>query len=108
MPEDKGLGALLERLANYQEPVLSVFLNVNPARPENRGKAYVLRLKDALKDKKVPQALVERVLEYVNRERLRTHTLVLFSTSDDLFAVYKLHVELLEEVRWGEPFVAPF
>jgi peptide subunit release factor 1 (eRF1) len=84
-----------------------VFLNVNPARPENRGKAYVLRLKDALKDKKVPQALVERVLEYVDRERLQTHTLVLFSTSDDLFEVHKLHVELLEEVRWGEPFVAP-
>jgi len=106
MQGTKALEALKERITNYPGPVLSVSLNVNPARSENQGKAYVLRLK-SIKDKKAPQALVERVSEYVSWERFQARTLVLFAATDGLFETYGLHMELPEEGHWEEPYVAP-
>jgi hypothetical protein len=44
MPGSECLEALEEQIANHAEPVLSVYMNVNPARPENRKKAYVASL----------------------------------------------------------------
>ncbi len=107
MQGTESLEALIERVASHQKPLLSVYLNVNPARSENQDKAYTLRLKGALKDKKVPQALAEPVLEYVGQERLRTRTLVIFTAPDGLFEIYRLHVELPEQAHWGEPYLAP-
>jgi len=101
------LGALKERVAGYPEPLLSVYLNVNPAHPENRFKAYALRLKDALKEAGVPGELSARVLEYVEREQPRARTLALFAAPDGTLDGYRLRVELPERVRWGEPYVAP-
>jgi peptide subunit release factor 1 (eRF1) len=50
---------------------------------------------------------MEHVLDHVNQERLQTRTLVLFAAPDGLFEDYKLHVELPEQVHWGEPYLAP-
>lgn len=101
------LAALKERVAGYPKPLLSAYLGVNPARPENRAKAYVIRLKDALKEVGAPEEVSGRVLEYVETEQPRSRTLVLFAATDGLFEVYRLGMELPERVRWGEPYVAP-
>jgi hypothetical protein len=107
MLSTEDLEILKERVAGYPEPTLSVYLNVNPASPENQGKAYAIRLKDALKEHGVPKALAERVLDHVEAEQPRMRALVLFATPDGPFEVYWLRTELPEEVRWGEPYVAP-
>jgi hypothetical protein len=104
-PED--LRAIGERVSGYPVPALSVYLNVNPASAENRRKAYVIRLKDALRENEVPGDLMERVLSYVESERPRMRTLVLFAAPEGRFETYWLQAELPEEVRWGEPYVAP-
>jgi hypothetical protein len=107
MLRTENLEVLKEQVAGYPEPTLSVYLNVNPANAENRGKAYVIRLKDALKEHGVLKVLAERVLDYAEAEQPRMRTLVLFATPDGPFEVYWLRTELPEEVRWGEPYVAP-
>jgi peptide subunit release factor 1 (eRF1) len=84
-----------------------VYLNVNPARPENRKKAYLIRLKDALKEEGVPREMATRLVEYAEGEQFRARTLVLFAAPDELFETYRLQVELPEGVRWGEPYIAP-
>jgi hypothetical protein len=101
------LERLKERVAGRPGPVLSVYLSVNPASVENRDRAYALRLKSALKENAVPRALARRVLEYVEAERPRMHTLALFATDDGPLEAYWLRAELPEKVRWGEPHLAP-
>ncbi|MDF2702482.1 MAG: hypothetical protein K0S10_1426 [Rubrobacteraceae bacterium] len=104
---EQELVALKERVAAYPGPVLSAYLSVNPADPENRAKAYVIRLKDALKEMAVQKELSGRVLAYVDREQPRARTLALFASPDEIFDIYRLQVDLPERVRWGEPYVAP-
>jgi hypothetical protein len=107
MQGTESLEALKEQIANHPEPVLSVYLNVNPARPENRKKAYLLRLKDGLKEEDVPRGMAARLLKYVEGEQFQARTLVLFAAPDRPFEVYRLQVELPEGVRWGKPYIAP-
>jgi len=104
---EEELVALKERVAGYPKPLLSVYLSVNPAHPENRAKAYVLRLKDALKEVGAPGELSARVLRYVDTEQPRARTLALFASPDGVFDAYRLRVDLPERIRWGEPYVAP-
>ena len=104
---EEELLALKERVVGYPTPLLSVYLSVNPAHPENRAKAYVLRLKEALKAVETPEDLSERVLAYVDAEQPRARTLALFASPDGIFERYRLRVDLPERIRWGEPYVAP-
>ena len=101
------LVALKERVTGFPRPLLSAYLSVNPAHPENQAKAYVIRLKDALKETGTPKELQRRVLAYVDGEQPRARTLAVFATRDEIFDIYRLRVELPERVRWGEPYVAP-
>jgi hypothetical protein len=54
---EEELVAPKEQVAGYPKPLLSVYLSVNPAHPENRGKAYVLRLKNTLKAVEAPRMI---------------------------------------------------
>ncbi len=83
MQGTESLEALKEQIASHPKPVLSVYLNVNPARPENRKKACLVRLKDALKEEGVPRGMATRLLEYVEGEQFQARTLVLFAAPDD-------------------------
>lgn len=38
-----------ELIGAKEGPVLSLYVDVNPAKPENAGRAYALRAKDAIK-----------------------------------------------------------
>ncbi|WP_273846599.1 hypothetical protein [Rubrobacter calidifluminis] len=101
------LRALKERVAGLRPPLLSVYLNVNPGNPENQNRAYVIRLKDALREEGVPKGFAGEVVGYVEELRPRMRTLVLFSSPEGWREVRWLGVELPEEVFWGEPYVAP-
>jgi hypothetical protein len=88
--------------------MFSAYVSVNAEIPENQGRAYLVRLKDAMNDEGVPEELQARIREYVESERHhRARSLVLFAAEDGLFEVYRLQVDLPESFRWGDPYVAP-
>ncbi|MBA2374776.1 MAG: peptide chain release factor 3, partial [Rubrobacter sp.] len=74
---------LRTRLEGLGESVLTVYLEVNAARPENQGQAYLIRLKNALNDLDAPEELKNRVFETVEGEKAGGRTLVLFAAGDD-------------------------
>ena len=82
-----------ETLAIAEGPILSLYLDINPAKPENANRAYALRAKDAMKALGVPQDLQDRVLEVLKNQVLEAKTAVFFA-KDKLFETLLLQVEL--------------
>ena len=82
-----------ESIGAKEGPILSLYVDVNPAKPENAGRAYALRAKDAMKALNVPEGLSERVLEVLKNQVLEARTAVFFA-GEDLFEVLLLQVEL--------------
>lgn len=120
MLDKQTIRAIREQLAPEAAPVLSLYLNVNPAEPGNRQKASVLRARTALERLDLPDGLRTEVLRRLDQEHVipEGRTLMLFSGEDPkkLFRVEYLHQELpllnLDAsdgalARWGTPFVAP-
>lgn len=103
-----------EHMAPHRAPVLSLYTDVNPAKPENARKGWFIRVKDSLKALAIPGELYDRVITLVGEDRPRARTLVLFA-AEDLLERYDLQVDMpvvdlaqgRVEVRWGEPYVAP-
>jgi hypothetical protein len=95
-------------VADHRGPILSAYLSVNAAIPENQERAYLVRLRDAMNDEGVPEDLQRQVREHLEAE---THpgarTLAIFAAEDGLFEVYRLQVDVPESFRWGDPYVAP-
>jgi hypothetical protein len=95
-------------VADRQGPILSAYLSVNADIPENQGRAYLVRLRDAMNAEGVPEELQQQVREYLESE---THPgarrLAIFAAEDGLFEVYRLQVDVPESFRWGDPYVAP-
>ena len=108
MAQAQDLRQTITSVAGRPGPVLSAYLSVNADIPENQGRAYLVRLRDAMNDEGVPESLQQRVREYTEDE---THpgarTLAIFANEDDLFEIYRLQVDVPESFRWGEPYVAP-
>src|SRR5215216_6558330 len=95
-------------VADRSGPVFSAYVSVNAAIPENQERAYLVRMRDAMNNLGVPEGLQRRVREYVEAEtHPRARTLALFAAEDGLFEVYRLHVDVPESFRWGDPYVAP-
>jgi hypothetical protein len=95
-------------VAGHPGPLFSAYLSVNADIPENQGRAYLVRLKNAMNDEGVPEELERRIREYVEADtHPRARTLALFAAEDGLFEVYRLQVDLPESFRWGDPYVAP-
>src|SRR5215217_4702395 len=95
-------------LADRPGPVFSAYVSVNAAIPENQKRAYLVRIRDAMSDLGVPEELRRRIREYVEAEtHPRARTLVLFAAEGGLFEVYRLHVDVPESFRWGDPYVVP-
>jgi hypothetical protein len=103
-----------ESLAPHTAPLLSAYLNVNPAEPTNMGRAWQAHLKNALKNLDVPRDLAKKVIDKLEMERPVGRTYAIFA-AEDLFKTYELHVDLpvidiargRAEARWGEPWVFP-
>jgi peptide subunit release factor 1 (eRF1) len=82
-----------ESLKDLKTPALSLYLDINPAKPDNAGRAYALRAKDAMKALAVPEALAEKVLELLQHEVIQAKTLALFA-DEERMELFPLQVEL--------------
>ena len=108
MAKAQELRQAITYVADRQGPILSAYLSVNADIPENQGRTYLVRLRDAMNDEDVPKDLQQRIRDYLEAEdHPAARTLAIFVDRDDLFAVYRLQVDVPESFRWGDPFVAP-
>lgn len=107
MAEERTLQQTIGTISNHSGPVLSVYLSVNPAIPENQGQAYLVRLKNELENLDVPEEVSRRTQEFLEGEKHGARTFVIFADGNDLFQVYRAQVDLPEEIRWEEPYTAP-
>lgn len=105
-------------IAPQSAPVLSLYLDVNPAKPENGGGAPIIRAKEAIKAAQVPKDLAARLTHRLEEEygvAPQARTLVVFAGEDPdrLYETYPLQLELELPgndgvlARWGEPHVTP-
>ena len=102
------LGQTMTTIAGRTGPIFSGYLSVNADIPENQRRAYLVRLRDAMNEEDVPESLQERVREFVEEEaHPGAKTLAIFMDEDDLFEVHRLHIDMPEAFRWGDPYVAP-
>jgi len=58
----KDIKFIKENIAPRKAPVLSIYLNVNPAEPTNANRAWLVRVKDSLKGLDVPREVREKVM----------------------------------------------
>ena len=108
MAQAQDLRQAITSVADRKGPILSAYLSVNADIPENQGRTYLVRLRDAMNDQGVPKDLQQRVRNYLEEEaHPAARTLAIFVDEDDLFAVYRLQVDVPESFRWGDPSVAP-
>lgn len=105
----------LKQLSNKQ-PLLSLYLDVNPSKADTREDAPLIRVKDSLRQLELPKSFVQDVLSQVKSEliRRRARSLVLFSNEDSSFSEFMhLQLELPElkdkaiVVAWGKALTAP-
>ncbi|MGB9739174.1 MAG: VLRF1 family aeRF1-type release factor [Chloroflexus sp.] len=111
-------------LGELQPPVLSLYVAVNPANPENAGRAWALRARNAVKALAAPADIEQAVLAALDAEMVpEARTLALFAaapvaearSSTVTITRLPLHIDLplldltngRVEARWGEPYIAP-
>lgn len=120
MLDKQAIESIRRQIAPHEGPLLSLYLNVNPAEAGNQQKASVLRARAALESLNMPEDLRTETLRRLEQDHVIPggRSLVLFAGEDpeELFNVQYLHKELplldLDDsegalARWGEPFVAP-
>jgi hypothetical protein len=103
-----------EHIPGHPPPVLSLYVDVNPANQINERKAWQLRAKKSVDALKIPQELQEQIIDLLEEERPHARTLVLFA-AEEFLRRYDLQVELpvvdlahgRVEARWGKPYVTP-
>jgi hypothetical protein len=110
--------ALRDQVEQHAHPVLSLYLDVNPANPDNSKKAFVLRAAEALRALSLDKEYIDKVTTKLAEEFViaKGRSLVVFAGSDvdELFNAYYLQTPLPflgasngVVANWGEPFVAP-
>ncbi len=126
MLKQKQTNELIENLSALEAPVLSVYADINPANPDNKGGGWRTRVKNALKD--IPEihkrtehreSLYDAVLELLAEERPAARTMALFAKQNHLGKTFVERVDLQVdlpvvdlrqgrvEARWGEPYIMP-
>ena len=119
-------GALIDRLSALEGPMLSVYADVNPANPDNKGKAWRTRIRKALMD--IPEihkrtehrpSLFDAIMELVDQDRPDARTVALFAKQNHLGKTFVERVDLdvslpvvdlregRVEARYGEPWIVP-
>ncbi|WP_299427095.1 VLRF1 family aeRF1-type release factor [uncultured Meiothermus sp.] len=110
MLTQEGTRYIREFVAPRVAPVLSLYLDVNPANQGNQGKAYVLRARDALEAAGVPPEVSKKVLGALEHDAPQARSRVIFAASGWI-ETYDLQVDLPlvqgVEARWGEPYLTP-
>ena len=103
-----------DTIVPHSAPLLSLYADVNPANPDNAGRAWLVRVKNTLRSLSLPRDLTEKVIEALEFERPEARTCALFA-GKDLLRMYTLRVDLpvvdlahgRVDARWGEPYVFP-
>ena len=103
-----------DTIVPHSAPLLSLYADVNPANPDNAGRAWLVRVKNTLRSLSLPPDLPEKVIEALEFERPEARTCALFA-GKDLLRMYTLRVDLpvvdlahgRVDARWGEPYVFP-
>jgi hypothetical protein len=124
---EKQLEDLRQWLESARDNVLSIYADVHPGKPENAGRAWRLRIKNALKELpeirdragRRDEPLYEEVLRLLESERPEARTLAMFAHRD---SDGRLHIQRLDlqvelpvvdlargrvEARYGPPFDTP-
>lgn len=112
------LDVLHEQITKYPEPVLSLYLDVNPANHANEQKAFVLHAREALLKLPLDRNFIEKILFRLNQELVipQGRTLIIFAgeVPEKLFEAHYLQADLplldLTDgalARWGAPYLAP-
>ena len=108
MARIQSIREIIDSVAGRPGPMLSAYLSVNAEAQENQGRAYLVRLRDAMEDLGVPDELQERIRGSLEEEtHPRARTLAIFGEADGSFEAYRLQVDVPESFRWGEPDVSP-
>ena len=102
-------------LVPHAAPMLSLYADTNPGNPENAGRAWLRRIKDALKEIPLPRDLPKQIIEKLTDVRIEGRSCALFA-ADDLLEIYKIQLDLplvdlrhgRVDVRWGDPYTFPF
>lgn len=107
-----------KRIEEANTPVVSLYLDVNPANPENERRGFIIRAKDAMRQAGVPKDLARQVEENLSRTETKPQgrTLVMFLSEDQSTVAERFHLQvdlpLLGPIRgavarWGRPHVTP-
>lgn len=115
MLSDAQVRVLRNSLVEMEAPVLSLYVNINPALPENAGKAWMARVKGTLKEMDFPDNLRSAVAGILRDGDLRGRTLALFARDPENYHRLTLQVDLpvvdlvegRVDARWGTPNLAP-
>lgn len=107
MAQAQELRQAVSRISEHEAPVLSAYLNVDPAVQKNQTGAYEVRIRNAMDELRVPEELSLRVRELVAEEEPRARTFAIFADETGLLELYRVQPEIPEAFRWGEPYVAP-
>lgn len=110
--------ALLERIEPHASPVLSLYLDVNPATHDNSVTAFSLRAAEAMRALGLDAGYTRQVTDRLKQRfaRAEGRTLAIFAGEDlgELFDAYFLQTELpflaAEDgalAHWGRSLVAP-
>lgn len=109
MLSQENIRRIQEAIAAHPAPVLSLYVDINPANPDNSGKAYLIRAKEAARALEVPGKVLEQALGAM--ERLPEGRLRAVFAGEDWLEAYDLQTELPlpggVEARWGEPYLTP-
>ncbi|AFH47721.1 Hypothetical protein IALB_0007 [Ignavibacterium album JCM 16511] len=114
MISKKDIQFIKEQIEFHKEPLLSVYADVNPAKPENLNNAWKIRIKNSLKDFDIPDYIKKKVFEFLDIERPSARTIAIFA-ADDLIERYDLQIDIpvvdlangKVDVSWGKPNVSP-
>jgi hypothetical protein len=106
LPIEDKLQALHAWSDNAAENVLSIYCDINPAKPENSGKAWLRRVKNGLKELpeirdtngKRDTPLYDQVLELLELERPEARTLALFAHRNEHGRLYSERLDLQVEL----------
>ena len=114
----KEIETIREKIALHEPPVLSLYVDVDPSKPENARKGWLVRVKNTLKELNLPKEIENAVYDVLAMDRPEGKTIVIFAAEKDKkvwVEDFTLQVELpvvdlrlgKVEARWGEPYIAP-
>ncbi len=118
MIEKKDIETIRDMIAVHEPPVLSLYVDIDPSKPENARKGWKVRVKNTLKELEIPRSVEEAVRSVVEEDRPSGKTFVVFAAEKGgkpWVEDFTLQVELpvvdlghgRVEARWGEPYIAP-